>query len=214
MISNDSSAPGLVFTNSWFQGAAKDVWDHIVPQISPRRALEIGSYEGASACYLIDSVAKSHEFELHCIDSWGGGVEHQNQDIDMSTVKSRFLSNCHISISRAPYKVNLVVHEGGSRKELARLLAEGKEEYFDLVYVDGSHMAKDVLVDAVLGFHLLATGGVIIFDDYFWSETYSDDMDILASPKLAIDAFTSIFRRQTRFISAPLSQVYLQKIAG
>jgi len=48
---------GYEFTNDWFQTKAKPVWDEIMPQILPKRILEIGSYEGASACYLIDTVA-------------------------------------------------------------------------------------------------------------------------------------------------------------
>ncbi len=46
--------------------------------VSPRRVLEVGSYEGASACYLIDRLAVRHELELHCVDHWRGGIEHQS----------------------------------------------------------------------------------------------------------------------------------------
>jgi len=38
----------------------------------------VGSYEGASACYLIDRLAVRHELELHCVDHWRGGIEHQS----------------------------------------------------------------------------------------------------------------------------------------
>ncbi len=42
-------------------------------------------------------------------------------------------------------------------------------QVFDVVYVDASHMAGDVLSDAVLAWKLLAPGGIMIFDDYAWS---------------------------------------------
>ena len=38
------------FTNAWFQGLARSVWDQLIPQIQPRKVLEIRSFESASAC--------------------------------------------------------------------------------------------------------------------------------------------------------------------
>ena len=61
---------------------------------------------------------------------------------------------------------------------------------YDLIYVDGSHVARDVLLDAVCGFALLRTGGVMMFDDYQWKllkEEYN-------CPGLGIDVFRSCFR--------------------
>jgi hypothetical protein len=57
------------FSNNWFEVTAKPVWDRIIPEINPRTALEIGSFEGASACYLIEHCASSSPFVLHCIDT-------------------------------------------------------------------------------------------------------------------------------------------------
>ena len=53
------------YTNNWFESAAKGVWDTLIPQINPARILEIGSYEGAATCYLIEKLAASKEIELH-----------------------------------------------------------------------------------------------------------------------------------------------------
>ena len=39
-------------------------------------------------------------------------------------------------------------------------------EPFDLVYIDASHEAADVLADAVLAWPLLKPGGFLGFDDY------------------------------------------------
>ena len=62
------------FTNQWFEGLAKVTWESFIPQINPSRLLEIGSYEGASACYLIQKLAVSKDIELHCVDTWQGGL--------------------------------------------------------------------------------------------------------------------------------------------
>jgi predicted O-methyltransferase YrrM len=211
-MSADGSTPAndFVFTNNWFDITARGVWDILVPQVNPTRILEVGSFEGASAVYLINALGQAHDLDLHCIDTWGGGVEHQ--DIDMAAVESRFHHNTALATSRATKRINLVTHKGYSDACLAKLLAEGQGESFDLVYIDGSHQAPDVLVDAVLGFKLLKVGGVMIFDDYIWSGTIPRDP--ILCPKIAIDAFCNINARKLNFIAAPISQVYIQKIAS
>ena len=60
------------------------------------------------------------------------------------------------------------------------------------VYVDGSHRSADVLEDLVLAFHATRPGGIIICDDYLKGARSGDAT--LGSPKLAVDAFTSIYR--------------------
>ena len=64
------------FTNSWFE-STKPIWDQLIPAIKPQKILEVGTYEGASVCHLIDSLTQTQPIEIHCIDSWAGGVEHQ-----------------------------------------------------------------------------------------------------------------------------------------
>lgn len=204
------------FTNTWFQTVAKPTWDHLLPNLSPTKILEVGSYEGASTCYLIDNLANKKCIELHCVDSWEGGIEHQQGGSaisDMSQVESRFLNNTKIAISNSMHEVKLFLHKGYSDKQLAKIYTEKGESYFDFIYIDGSHQAPDVLCDAILGFKLLKKNGIIIFDDYLWQEQLNYGVDPLRSPKIAIDFFTNIFCRQIRIIQAPLYQLYVQKIS-
>lgn len=204
------------FTNNWFVSAAKGVWDSLLPQINPTRILEIGSYEGASTCYLIEKLATSKEIELHCVDTWEGGIEHKKgggTEANMSDVEKRFHHNTKLAISKVEKNVQLVIHKGFSDSALSKLIAEGKQGYFDFIYVDGSHQAPDVLCDALLSFRLLKNNGVIAFDDYLWQEQLPYGTDPIRCPKPAIDAFTNIYCRKIRVISAPLYQLYVQKIS-
>lgn len=208
---------GYQFTNDWFLHGGKKVWDSLIPQINPTRILEIGSYEGASLCYLIDRLSPHKALEIHCIDSWQGGVEHQSGSVieaRMSDVEKRFIYNTRFAIDRAPNRVDLTVHKGFSDAQLAKLLVSGKTEYFDFIYIDGSHQAPDVLLDAVLSFKLLKVNGVIAFDDYLWQEQLSYGTDPLRCPKIAIDAFVNIYSRKLHVISAPLYQLYVQKASA
>jgi hypothetical protein len=203
------------FTNNWFGNVAKLVWDQLIPNVNPARILEVGSYEGASTCYLIDTLSPKHSLDLHCIDTWEGGVEHTTGPgvVDMTAVEARFQHNVKLAESKAPNPINLNFYKGYSDREMARLLSSGKGSYFDFIYIDGSHQAPDVLCDALLAFRLLRVGGFIAFDDYLWSEQLSTGVDPVRCPKPAIDAFTNIYCRKVRIISAPLYQLYVQKIA-
>ena len=208
--------PTYNFTNNWFEHAAKGVWDSIIPQINPCRILEIGSYEGASTCYLIEKLASTKEIEIHCVDTWEGGIEHNDggsAEVDMTDVEDRFHDNTDIAISRAGNTVELILHKEFSDAALSKLIAAGKQGYFDFIYVDGSHQAPDVLCDALLSFRLLKINGVLAFDDYLWQEPLSYGTDPIRCPKLAIDAFTNIYCRKIKVISAPLYQLYVQKIS-
>ena len=204
------------YTNNWFEAATKGFWDSIIPQINPTRILEIGSYEGASACYLIEALGQQKDIEIHCIDTWEEDLENKESgsaQTDMPAVEKRFQQNTQMAIGKVGNKVALTKHKGYSDVELSKLIASGKQGYFDFIYVDGSHQAPDVLVDAVLSFRLLKINGVIAFDDYLWQEQLPYGTDPIRCPKLAIDAFTNIYCRKLRIIKAPLYQLYIKKIS-
>jgi predicted O-methyltransferase YrrM len=205
------------FTKPWFEMGAKSTWDQMIPTINPSKILEIGSYEGAATCYLINTLGVQREIEIHCIDTWAGGIEHQEggtAEANMSDVESRFLLNTSIAIENSKNAINLTVHKGLSDYELSKLYLTGKKNYFDLIYIDGSHQAPDVLMDAVLALKLLKIGGVLIFDDYLWDEGLPGGVDPIRCPKIAIDAFTNIFCRKIQVLGAPLYQLYVKKIAN
>ena len=203
------------FTNAWFDGN-KAIWAELLSHLSPGRILEVGSFEGNSTAYLIESLAKQTSVEIHCVDTWQGGVEHReggSAQADMEKVEARFYRNIRVAQSRVSHPVEMVIHKGESGVELSKLISQGMRGYFDFIYIDGSHQAPDVLLDAVLGFELLGVNGVIVFDDYLWQEPLPGGVDPIRCPKLAIDAFTTIYCRKIRVISAPLYQLYVQKVS-
>jgi hypothetical protein len=57
---------------------------------------------------------------------------------------------------------------------------------FDLVYIDGSHLAIDVYRDAVLSWPMVDMGGFVVFDDYQRKQGPAKDL-----PSVGIDAFLS-----------------------
>lgn len=201
------------YTHYWF-GNSKSIWDDLVPKINPTRILEIGSYEGASACYMIEKLSCDKEIEIHCIDTWEGGIEHKQggtAQSDMSDVETRFHHNIGIAVENAKHEPKIMIHKGFSDLVLSELLANGMGSYFDFIYVDGSHQAPDVLFDALLSFKLLKINGFLVFDDYLWQESLPQGHDPIRCPKVAIDAFTNIYCRSIKIVSAHLYQLYVQK---
>ena len=184
---------GLIFSEDWFS-RHKPVWDGILEAKKPRHILEVGSFEGLSATYLVEKASMFGEVAICCIDTWQGGEEHTG--IDFVSVEDRFDKNLKYAMDRASNRVELLKLKMESYKALAGLITNDLK--FDLIYIDGSHMAADVLSDAVLAFRLLRVGGTMIFDDYMLVDK---DTDILHHPQLAITHFMSVYRKQMEQIN-------------
>lgn len=203
------------FTTNWFEGV-RPTWEALIPSFRPHKILEIGSFEGRATTWLIAQCSLWGHAEIHCIDTWAGGIEHRQggaYGCDMEQVQQRFRRNVAEAQKSASLASTIVIHQMTSDRALVKLLQEGHRETFDMVYIDGSHSAADVLSDAVLSFQLLKNGGLMIFDDYAWIGDPRLPIDHFEIPKPAIDAFVNIYRRKFNLIAAPCLQVYVQKSA-
>lgn len=198
------------FTTDWFS-SVKPLWDRMIPHYKPATVLEIGSFEGPSACYLIQTLGKTQALEMHCVDTWEGGLEHRASNTPMDAVEARFTQNIRKAIDEAAHKATVIVHKQRSDLCLAKLLTEGKLNYFDFIYIDGSHQAADVLYDAVAAFRLLKVGGIMGFDDYLWYEQFPEGKDLQRCPKPAIDAFVNLYFNKLDVMKAPVEQFYVMK---
>jgi predicted O-methyltransferase YrrM len=198
-----------LFSQDWFSRSIPS-WAAILGKLSSQspalKILEVGVFEGRSTCWLLENFCKSADCRIIAVDSFQGGEEHQK--MNLGGLRARFEAN----IAAVESACSVEVREGDSLVELCRLVTEGSIRQFDFISIDASHRACDVIGDAVLAFRLLRRGGVLAFDDYLWSPFLRGSEDPLSTPKIAIDAFTTIFARQARVLSGlPLYQVYLQK---
>jgi len=198
------------FTSDWFSHVAA-TWERLLEVANPSKVLEIGSYEGRSTCFLVERIGARRGYDIFCVDAWARNSEH---DVEMDRVEKRFDANVALASGQAAKQGRVTKLKGSSLDVLPGMLA-GHKGTFDMVYVDGSHETPDVLLDAVLGFHLCRPGGLLIFDDYLWSPDLHARENPLKTPKLAIDAFVNAFRPRLHIIEKlPLYQLYLQKLAG
>lgn len=204
------------FTTDWFSDHIKSNFSDVFKMIAPAKILEIGSFEGASACYLLETLGVSKPLELHCIDTWLGSAEYADKsfldtsDVNMTAVENRFRKNTLIALEKSHPQSSLKVHKGKSSDMLAKLITE--TQCFDFIYVDASHQAADVLCDAVMAFQCLKVGGIIGFDDYLWFQNSGDNRNVLKSPKIAIDSFTNIYASKLEFLRSRSDQLYVQRI--
>lgn len=163
------------------------IWEPYLQSLEGRNAriLEIGSFEGMSACYFL---WRLRDASVTCIDTFAGGASFAAVGADVSALEPAFDRN--VALVDAGRVRKLV---GESAGHLLALLRAG--ERFDLVFVDGSDLALDVLVDAALGWQLLAPGGYLIFDNYGWRSPLGEDP--LFHPAAAVDAFLELVRNHS-----------------
>lgn len=173
------------FTQDWFSKNLC-VWVPLLQKYKPKRILEIGSFEGYSTVCLAHLILGWGGGEIHCLDTWEGSVEHK--DMNFSDIEERFKKNMNVLVEHVPDGLEILMHKGKSIKTLSKLVALDTPQ-FDLIYIDGSHLATDTLADAVLAFPLLKVGGLMIFDDYNSPNPYTPDF-----PKVGIDAFCVTYK--------------------
>jgi predicted O-methyltransferase YrrM len=149
-----------LFSNTWFDGSI-DLWVNLLEPLKssgrPAELLEVGCWEGRSSVFLVSYLPHAR---LTAVDTWEGGTEHREMD-DVATIEQKFDHNL------SPFRDRLVKRKGLSSVVLADLAVQ-KKECFDFIFVDGSHFADDVMIDAVLAWRLLREGGIAVFDDYLW----------------------------------------------
>ena len=89
-----------------------------------------------------------------------------------------------------------------------------REVAADLLYVDGGHDAPTVLRDLVTGFDLVKVGGLLICDDYLWDDPRFGGNRTLGRPKIAIDAFSTIYADKVKIVRGmPNLQTYFFKVS-
>ncbi len=199
------------FTEDWFSGHIPH-WERFFlsclrwePE-ARRSVVEIGSFEGRSTLWMLENLLRHPESRLFCIDTFEGGAEHAEAQTD--GLFERF----HANLVESGQARKVEILRGDSASGLLRLITRGGIAP-ELIYIDGSHEAPDVLTDLVLAFRLAPRGGVVLCDDYLWTREGPGEVDILNCPKLAIDAFTNIHRRKIEMLTGPHpSQIAFRKL--
>jgi predicted O-methyltransferase YrrM len=168
--------------------------------------LEVGAWEGRSAIYLVENYCNGNRSYVDSVDTWSGSVEHSKSSTD--TLYERFIYNLQQHIEEAKVRVN----RGYSSDILMKFVQEvrdGSRDQYNLIYIDASHVAKDVLMNSVLAWELLKVGGIMLFDDYKWDHyTKTPPM----TPEPAIDGFLASYSTMYKILHKGY-QMHIMKTA-
>jgi len=200
-----SSPP--TFTSDWFSANIKN-WDKnkvLLKDIPNKRCLEIGAYEGRSTIYIVENYCNGKGSTIDVLDTWKGSLKEYSEK-ENEGIYERFMKNL------SPYMKDnrITINKGKSIDTLLRFVQEvraGQREKYDFVYIDGSHVAKDVLIDTVLSWELLKNGGLMYFDDYQYA---AGTKAAPSRPEAAIDGFLECYDGTYKILHKGY-QVHLQK---
>jgi predicted O-methyltransferase YrrM len=172
---------------NWFDGVKASVnFESILSSYKDNEGLkflEIGSFTGDSAEYMLKNILTSNSSNLTCVDTWAGSLEHTGElkeQFTMGEVEKRFDEKIQ------PFSHKVSKYKGTSTD----FLINNRDNLYDFIYIDGDHNANTVLSDAVLSWDLLKIGGIMAFDDYEWTHPEGNQYE----PRLAIDSFLNVHK--------------------
>jgi predicted O-methyltransferase YrrM len=161
------------FSVNWVAHVEAQWREHLTPLAGKPdlRFVEVGSYEGRSACWWLDNILTHPTARLTCIDPW---TRHP-------VAETRFDGNTK------GYGGKIEKRKAESRHELPKLA----DSSLDFAYIDGCHEAGPTMLDAINAFHKLKTGALMFFDDYAHQGPWLEKIHHL--PGEGIDAFLRLY---------------------
>jgi len=170
-------------------------WNSIIKKnLKDFTYLEIGSWEGNSALYILKNFDTK---KVICVDIWDMyNDEYQKEHLER-------YKNFRHNLSEFEQDFSFF-------KNTSDMFFKNNKENFDLIYIDGSHEAPQVYKDLCNSWNNLNLNGIIICDDYFYGDLYSNkNKDI---PAISINKFLNENKKKIRIICVNNTQIFLKKI--
>jgi len=152
------------------------------------KILEVGFYQGMSACWLVDNILTEDTDRLTCID------KHYHP---------KFAEN--ITKTGAESKVDLL------KGDVRELMSDCMENSFDVINLQDRNKTIDIVAKTTeLAWKLLKPQGIIIFNYYGWRSPQDES----ENPKVAIDRWLNSIKGQWQHVhlAPPISQLMIRKL--
>jgi predicted O-methyltransferase YrrM len=178
------------FSQKWFLNNF-EIFHYYLPKDLNKNFsyLEIGSYEGLSALNILFNYKNS---KVTTIDLWEkSNINSEPLNVNFNEVEDKFNKNLE------GYKYNKIKND--SVIALREILK--KNNFFDIIYIDGSHNGEDILSDAIESYKLLNSEGIIFFDD-----VVNANKNINIQSYVGFEKFCEIYKENVKVI-------YLKNIA-
>ncbi len=161
------------FTTWWFDySEIKKNMHEFVNKEKENHILEIGSFEGASSMHFADNYLKVGNSTLTCVDPW---------DLSDSTtpVQSETEKIFYNNLALCKNKDKVTVEKMFSTDFFMECMKLAKMPQYDFIYVDGSHVPSQIIIDFNFVMRVLKPGCVAWFDDYQSSAEVTATIDAL-----------------------------------
>lgn len=168
------------FSTDWFSNNIH-LWQKHLQVFKKRmvKVLEVGSFEGKSALWLLENILLHKNSHITCVDNFSFKTK------DGQDALPRLQKNLE------KYQQKLTILKGDSSNVLKKL----DDNTYDFIYIDANRHSQNVLEDAVLSFSLLKPQGIMILDDYTHNKEHDNNC-----PKLGIDAFLNIYANEIKVL--------------
>lgn len=165
------------------------VFAKLIEEAKPKLIVEVGTWKGRSAVHMAKECLKyTDDFEIVCIDTWLGSVEHwtgvdtnltlENFKNGRPNIYEQFLSNVvHNDLEKyiTPFPIDSV----NGALTLQRLGIEA-----DIIYIDAGHEYLSVKCDLYEYSKVVRAGGCILGDDFFHGPVASAAYDTFGDDKV------------------------------
>jgi tetratricopeptide (TPR) repeat protein len=166
------------------------IWESCLETLASRpgiKALEIGSFQGMSACWLLDRILTDSSATLTCIDT-------------------KFSEQFELNLAKTGASDKLNKLAGPLYKQLLSL----ESNDYDLINIQNRGKTPErVKQNIAVCWQLLKIGGIIIFKDY----EGNDDRSLEESPQAGIKAFCDTVKEQFEILHQS-HQLLVRKIAS
>jgi len=158
----------------------------------PKLIIEVGTWKGASAIHMAKTCLEQgiDDFEIVCIDTFLGAVEHWNGTSHKFTFRNGRPIIYDVFINN--------VVEAGLQKYITPFPVDAHSGYqvlkgfgvqADMIYIDASHDYEAVKNDIMNTIPLLRAGGVLLGDDYRYPDVNKAVSDTLLKVSDESDKF-------------------------
>jgi predicted O-methyltransferase YrrM len=131
--------------------------------------LEVGSYLGASACFLAAGAQQiGGSARVHCVDTW----QNETMDDGLRDTWGEFQTNIE------HFQPLIVAHRGRSVD-----VAKTFNEQLDLLFIDADHSYEGCREDVISWLPHLKPNGVLVMHDYSWAEGVKRVVSEFVKPK-------------------------------
>lgn len=186
-------------------------WDKFLNHLNNKEIhiLELGVYKGEAMKWFIDNLMTNKKTTYIGVDTFGGSPEFFIYDKSNSSKFDPIKAECFDKIEKSGKKNQINIMIKTTKEALYELYKiENKENYFDIIFIDASHEAIDVLSDCILSWNVLKEGGILINDDYYWDMLNQEYF----RPKISIDSFINIYKSQCEVLHVGRQVILRKKI--